>query len=236
MNNNEEPKRPDKASKRRIVVRMTSRDKNDPQAVLDAVRNALNDYQIILEVRTAEKAPDAATPDPVEVAAEEAIKSAVRDAAEHPAVVDEALEILARNAASRILNEASALMESRGQESEHAFSKLAGSYVEALAAVCARETARILATARALAGRSLAAAHALALAGAAAGVSSLAIASESAPLLIAGLAFGLAASKSFWEWTARSRHRSGVNWFLERVRCSVAGNGDPGPRAEGSRL
>jgi hypothetical protein len=51
-------------SKRRVVIRITARDKADPAALLAAVRNALSGYGICIEVRTVaqeESAPEIPT-------------------------------------------------------------------------------------------------------------------------------------------------------------------------------
>jgi hypothetical protein len=49
-------------------------------------------------------------------------------------------------------------------------------------------------------------------------------------LLLVGFAFGLSGYALFWRWVAANRYRSRTNWFLERVRCCLACEGDPGPR------
>jgi hypothetical protein len=33
----------------------------------------------------------------------------------------------------------------------------------------------------------------------------------------------------FWRWVAANKHRSNLLWFLERIRCCIAYEGDPGP-------
>jgi hypothetical protein len=57
----------------------------------------------------------------------------------------------------------------------------------------------------------------------------LAVTDRSSVLLIAGLTFGFIAYTWFWNWVSRNKHRSGIHWFLERVRSCLAGSGDPGP-------
>jgi hypothetical protein len=53
---------------------------------------------------------------------------------------------------------------------------------------------------------------------------------HSPTLLLTGLAVGLCGYVLFWGWVAANRYRSRMLWFLERVRCCLAGAGDPGPR------
>jgi hypothetical protein len=91
--------------KRRVRVRLTPRDKEDPEAVLAAVRNALSGYGICIEVRTvAEGSGEPTIPEPP---------------ADPPAVVkDELLETKARELAQAHLDAAAAEVEKKGTEHE----------------------------------------------------------------------------------------------------------------------
>jgi hypothetical protein len=79
----EKPKNP----KRRVVVRITARDKNDPASILNAVRNALSGHGIMLDVRTTGDEPPPESPFPLthpsaEVVADEPLETAARELAQ----------------------------------------------------------------------------------------------------------------------------------------------------------
>jgi hypothetical protein len=97
---------PDKP-KRRIVVRVTARDKSDPTALLAAVRNALTGHGLCIELRVVvPETPAAALQIPV---------AQVAPSATPPSVVsDEVLEKKARELAQAHLDAAAAAAEKKG--------------------------------------------------------------------------------------------------------------------------